>query len=55
MANKDDEEKANMRIMWVASGLVVLGILILMLTIGQPTRTTDLTDTTGQSRTTLPQ
>jgi hypothetical protein len=55
MANKDDEEKANMRIMWVASGLVVLGIVILMLTIGEPTRTTDLTDTTGQSRTTLPQ
>jgi hypothetical protein len=51
MANKDDEEKANMRIMWVASGLVVLGILILMLTIGQPTRTTGTTDTTGQSPT----
>ena len=51
MANQDDEEKANMRIMWVASGLVVLGILILMLTIGEPTRTTGSTDTTGLSPT----
>jgi hypothetical protein len=51
MANQDDEEKANMRIMWVASGLVVLAILILMLTIGEPTRTTGPADTTGQSPT----
>jgi hypothetical protein len=51
MANQDDEEKANMRIMWVASGLVVLGILVLMLTIGEPTRTPGPTDTTGQSPT----
>ena len=51
MANQDDEEKANMRIMWVASGLVVLGIVILMLTIGEPTRTPGPTDTTGQTPT----
>jgi len=26
MTTQDDEEKANMRIMWIASGLVVLGV-----------------------------
>jgi hypothetical protein len=51
MTSQDDEEKKNMRIMWVASGLIVLAILILMLTIGAPTRTTGPADTTGQSPT----
>jgi len=51
MTSQDDEEKKNMRIMWIASGVVVLGILGLMLTIGEPTRTTSPTDTTGQTPT----
>jgi len=55
MTSQDDEEKKNMRIMWIASGVVVLGILGLMLTIGEPTRTTSPTDTGGQSQTTPPQ
>ena len=50
MTNKDDEEKTNMRIMWIASGLVVLGIVALMLTIGT-TPTMGPTDTTAQSQT----
>jgi hypothetical protein len=40
MTNQDDEEKTNMRIMWITSGLIVLGIVVLMLTIGEPTPTT---------------
>jgi hypothetical protein len=55
MTDKDDEERSNMRIMWIASGLVVLGIVILMLTIGEPTRTAGPTDTTAQSQTVPPQ
>ena len=30
MTNQDDEEKRNMRIMWIASGVVVLFIVGLM-------------------------
>ena len=55
MTSQDDEEKKNMRIMWIASGVVVLGILGLMLTIGEPTRTAGPTDTTAQSQTVPPQ
>ena len=51
MTSQDDEEKKNMRIMWIASGVVVLGILGLMLTIGEPTRPPSPTDTGGQSQT----
>jgi hypothetical protein len=55
MTDQDDEEKKNMRIMWIASGVIVLGILGLMLTIGEPTRTAGpATDASGQSRTELP-
>jgi uncharacterized membrane-anchored protein len=50
MTSQDDEEKKNMRIMWVASGLIVLGIVVLMLTIGT-TPTMGPTDTTAQSQT----
>jgi hypothetical protein len=55
MADQDDEDKKNMRIMWVASGVVVLFILGLMLTIGAPTpTTTPATDLSSQSRTAPP-
>ncbi len=55
MTNQDDEEKKNMRIMWIASGVVVLFILGLMLTIGGQTPTTGpATDMSGQSRTAPP-
>ena len=50
MTNQDDEEKKNMRIMWIASGLIVLGIVVLMVTIGT-TPTMGPTDTTAQSQT----
>jgi hypothetical protein len=30
MTNQDDEEKQNMRIMWIASGVIVLFILGMM-------------------------
>ena len=52
MTNQDDEEKKNMRIMWIASGAIVLFILGLMLMIGEPTQTTGpTTDAIGHSRT----
>jgi hypothetical protein len=51
MADQDDEDKKNMRIMWIASGVIVLFILGLMFTIGAPTPTTSpATDLSSQSR-----
>jgi hypothetical protein len=54
MTNQDDEDKSNMRIMWIASGVIVLGLVVLTLTLGtsnQPTSST--TDAIGgQSQTT---
>ena len=57
MADQDDEDKKNMRIMWIASGVIVLVILGLMFTIGAPTpATSPATDMSSQSRTApLPQ
>jgi hypothetical protein len=55
MADQNDEDKKNMRIMWIASGAIVLFIIGLMLTIGQPTPTNNpATDMSSQSRTTPP-
>src|SRR5262245_5976818 len=55
MADQDDEDKKNMRIMWIASGVVVLFILGLMFTIGAPTPSTSpATDLSSQSRKALP-
>jgi hypothetical protein len=55
MADQDDEDKKNMRIMWIASGVVVLFILGLMFTIGAPNPTTSpATDLSSQSRTAPP-
>jgi hypothetical protein len=54
MTNQDDEEKKNMRIMWIASGVVVLILLGLMLTLGQQTPTGTATDMSSQSRTAPP-
>lgn len=55
MADQDDEDKKNMRIMWIASGVIVLFILGLMFTIGAPTPTTSpATDLSSQSRTAPP-
>jgi hypothetical protein len=55
MTEQDDEDKKNMRIMWIASGLIVLFIVGLMLMIGAPTPTTSpATDMSGQSRTATP-
>jgi hypothetical protein len=51
MTNQEDEEKGNMRIMWAASGLILLLIVGLMLTIGNQTPPTDLS---SQSQTTAP-
>jgi len=53
MTNQEDEDKKNMRIMWVASGLIVLLIVGLMLAIGDPTPPA-ATDLSSQSRTTVP-
>jgi hypothetical protein len=48
----DDEDKKNMRIMWIASGVIALFIVGLMFTIGAPTPTTSpATDMSSQSRT----
>ena len=48
----DDEDKKNMRIMWIASGVIALFIAGLMLTIGAPTPTpSPATDMSSQSRT----
>jgi cytochrome c-type biogenesis protein CcmH/NrfG len=54
MTNQDDEEKRNMRIMWIASGVVVLLIVGLMSLsmlgmLGNPG--TSPTDMSSQSRT----
>ena len=54
MTNQDDEEKRNMRIMWIASGVVVLFIVGLMSLsmlgmLGNPG--TSPTDISSQSRT----
>jgi hypothetical protein len=52
MTNQDDEDKKNMRIMWIASGVIALFIVGLMFTIGAPTQTTrPATDMSSQSRT----
>ena len=53
MTNQDDEEKRNMRIMWIASGVVVLFIVGLMSfsmlgMLGNPG--TSPTDMSSQSR-----
>jgi hypothetical protein len=39
MTSQDDEDKKNMRIMWIASGVIALFIVGLMLMIGAPTPT----------------
>ncbi len=55
MTDQDDEDKKNMRIMWIASGVIALVIVGLMLTIGAPTPTTSpATDMSSQSRTAPP-
>jgi hypothetical protein len=55
MADQNDEDKKNMRIMWIASGVVVLFVIGMMLTIGAPTPTTNpATDMSSQSRTAPP-
>jgi hypothetical protein len=52
--DKSDEDKRNMRIMWIASGLIGLLIVGLMLSIGDttPPRATDVS---SQSRAAAPQ
>jgi hypothetical protein len=51
MTNQDDEDKKNMRIMWIASGVIALVIIGLMFTIGAPTPATNpATDISSQSR-----
>ncbi len=55
MTDQDDEDKKNMRIMWIASGVIALFIVGLMLMIGAPTPTTNpATDMSSQSRTAPP-
>jgi len=55
MTDQEDEDKKNMRIMWIASAAIVLFIVGLMLTIGAPTPTTSpATDMSSQSRTAPP-
>jgi hypothetical protein len=51
--DKSDEDKRNMRIMWIASGLIGLLIVGLMLSIGDttPPRATDVS---SQSRAAAP-
>ena len=53
MANQDDEEKKNMRIMWIASAVIVLSLVVLTLILGTSNHpassTTDAVG--GQSRT----
>jgi hypothetical protein len=53
MADQEDEDKRNMRIMWIASGLIGLFIVGLMFAIGDttPPRATDVS---SQSRTDAP-
>jgi len=56
MANQDDEEKRNMRIMWIASAVIVLGLVVATLMFGtsnQPTSST--TDATGGRSRTAPE
>ena len=51
MTDQDNEDKKNMRIMWIASGAIALFIVGLMLTIGTPTPTTSpAIDISSQSR-----
>jgi hypothetical protein len=51
MTDQDDEDKKNMRIMWIASGVIALVIIGLMFTIGAPTPPTNpATDISSQSR-----
>jgi hypothetical protein len=51
MTDQDDEDKKNMRIMWIASGVIALFIIGLMFTIGAPTPPTNpATDISSQSR-----
>jgi hypothetical protein len=51
----DDEDKKNMRIMWIASAAIALFIVGLMFMVGAPTPTTNpATDMSSQSRTTPP-
>jgi hypothetical protein len=55
MTDQDDEDKKNMRIMWIASGVIALVIVGLMFTIGAPTpATSPATDISSQSRTSPP-
>jgi hypothetical protein len=54
MTNQQDEEKSDMRIMWVASGLVVLFIVGLMLTIGNATPPVEQTSAVGHEQTASP-
>ena len=53
MANQNDQEKEDMRIMWVASGVIVLIILGLMgvSMLGDTSTSTGSTDMSSQSRT----
>jgi hypothetical protein len=53
MTNEDDEDKKELRIMWVASGLIALFIVGLMFAIGDQTPSGP-TDLSSQSRTTAP-
>jgi hypothetical protein len=53
MTNEDDEDKKELRIMWVASGLIALLIVGLMFAIGDQTPPGP-TDLSSQSRTTAP-
>jgi len=51
MSDQESEDKKNMRIMWIASGVIALFILGLMFTIGAPTPPSDpATDLSSQSR-----
>jgi hypothetical protein len=54
MTDQDNEDKKKMRIMWIASGIIVLFIVGLMFTVGAPTPTTSPTDMSSQSRTAPP-
>jgi len=53
MANQNDQEKEDMRIMWLASGVIVLIILGLMgvSMLGDANTSTNATDLSSQSRT----
>jgi len=51
MTNQDDEEKRNMRIMWMASGVIVLFMLGMMGLSMLSDTGTQPTDMSSQSRT----